>query len=142
MMYNSEITTLADLPCVQARQLPDARALIFKDKSLTYIQLDQRSNQVANSLLAQGIQPSVRVAFLAKDSLKSYEILFACCKTKAVFVPINWRLAAAEISYILRDANVEILFVGAEFYQLITSIRNEIDGVKTIIALEKLTAIA
>ncbi|MEA5516587.1 long-chain-fatty-acid--CoA ligase [Nodularia sp. UHCC 0506] len=138
MMYNSEITTLADLPRVQARQFPDARALIFKDKSLTYIQLDQRSNQVANSLLTQGVKSGARVAFLAKDSLKSYEILFGCCKIKAVFVPINWRLAAAEISYILRDANVDILFVGAEFYQLVASIINEIDGVKTIIALEEI----
>ncbi|WGV29174.1 long-chain-fatty-acid--CoA ligase [Halotia branconii] len=137
MMYNSEIATLADLPRVQARKLANARALIFKDKSLTYIQLDRRSNQVANSLLTQGIKPGARVAFLAKDSLKSYEILFACCKIKVVFVPINWRLAAGEVSYILRDANVEILFVGAEFYQLVESIRNEIDSVKTIIALEK-----
>ena len=137
MIYNDKILTLADLSQVQARQFPDARALIFKDKALTYLQLDRRSNQVANSLLAQGVQPGSRVALLAKDSLKSYEILFACCKINAVFVPINWRLAAAEVSYILRDANVEILFVGPEFYQSVESIRKEIDGVKTIIALEK-----
>ncbi|WP_407885149.1 AMP-binding protein, partial [Scytonema sp. NUACC26] len=138
MLYNNKILTLADLSQVQARQFPDTRALICKDKGLTYLQLDRRSNQVANSLLAQGVQPGSRVALLAKDSLKSYKILFACSKINAVFVPINWRLAAAEVSYILRDANVEILFIGAEFYQLVESIRKEIDGVKTIIALEKI----
>ena len=137
MIYNDKILTLADLAKVQALEYPDARALIFKDKVLTYSQLDRRSNKIANSLLAQGVKAGSRVSLLAKDSLKSYEILFACCKINAVFVPINWRLAAAEVSYILRDANVEILFVGPEFYPLVESIRKEIDGVKTIIVLEK-----
>ena len=136
MIYNDKILTLADLSKVQALEYPDAKALIFKNKVLTYSQLDRRSNQIANSLLAQGIQPGSRVAFLAKDSLKSYEILFACCKINAVFVPINWRLAATEVSYILRDANVELLFVGPEFEQSIESIRKEIYDVKSIIALE------
>lgn len=137
MIYNNKIITLADLPQVQARQFPDAKALIFKDNALTYSQLEQRSNKIANALLAVGIKPGSRVALLGKDSLKSYEILFACCKINAVLVPINWRLAAAEVSYILRDANVEILFVGSDFSQLVESIKNEIDDVKTIIALEK-----
>ncbi|NJN11975.1 MAG: fatty acid--CoA ligase [Richelia sp. RM2_1_2] len=137
MIYNNKILTLADLPRVQACQFPDTKALIFKENALTYSQLEQRSNQVANALLAIGIKPGARVALLAKDSLKSYEILFACCKINAVLVPVNWRLAAAEVSYIVRDANVELLFVGSEFYQLVESIKNEIDGVKTIIVLEK-----
>lgn len=137
MIYNDKISTLADLPCVQARQFPDARALIFKDKALTYLQLDVQSNRVANALLAQGVKAKTRVAFLAKDSLKSYEVLFACSKINAVFVPINWRLAAPEVSYILKDANVEFLFFGAEFHTLVESIRDELENIKTFIALEK-----
>lgn len=137
MISNNQILTLADLPKVQARQLPDSKALVFKDNVLTYSQLDNRSNRIGNALLFSGITPGARVGILAKDSLKSYEILFACSKINAVFVPINWRLAAAEVSYILQDANVEILFVAPEFYRLVESIRTEIDGVKTIIALEK-----
>lgn len=137
MIYNDEIQTLADLARVQAHQFPEGKALIFKDKALTYLQLDVQSNRVANALLAQGVKAKSRVALLAKDSLKSYEILFACNKVNAVLVPINWRLAAAEVSYILRDANVEVLFVGSEFHTLVESIRDELDGVKSIIALEK-----
>ena len=132
----NEISTLADLSSVQARKFPDSKALIFENKAHTYLQLDRQSNRVANALLAQKIKPRSRVGILAKDSLKSYEILFACSKINAVFVPINWRLAAAEVSYILRDAKVELLFVAPEFYQLVESIENEIDNVKTIITLE------
>ncbi len=134
---NDEISTLADLSSVQARKFPDSRALVFEDKALTYLQLDRQSNQVANALLALKIQPGSRVAILAKDSPKSYEILFACAKIKAVLVPINWRLAASEVSYILNDAEVELLFVDSEFHNLVKSIERELAGIKTFITLEK-----
>ncbi|QSJ14939.1 fatty acid--CoA ligase [Nostoc sp. UHCC 0702] len=137
MIYNDEITTLADLVRVQARHFSDTKALIFPDKFLTYLQLHTQSNRVANALLEQGMKAKSRIAILAKDSLHSFEILFACAKINAVLVPINWRLAASEVSYILNDANVEILFVGSEFHSLVKSIKNEINSVKTIIALEK-----
>ncbi|NET54503.1 MAG: AMP-binding protein, partial [Merismopedia sp. SIO2A8] len=137
MIHNDEISTLADLPTVQARQLPDNRALVFRDEILTYSQLELQSNRLANALLAQGVREQSRVALLAKDSLNSYVILFACAKIKAVLVTINWRLAAPEVSYILRDANVETLFIGAEFHSLVTSIRDEISNIKTFISLDK-----
>ncbi|MGK7921643.1 MAG: fatty acid--CoA ligase [Trichodesmium sp.] len=137
MIYDNDILTLADLSLVQGKKFPKNRALIFKDQYLTYSQLDLQSNRVANGLLAKGIKPQSRVALLAKDSLKSYEILFACAKINAVLVPINWRLVAAEVSYILRDADIEVLFVGAEFYPLVASIREELTNIKTFIDLEK-----
>ncbi|MEM9272242.1 MAG: fatty acid--CoA ligase [Cyanobacteria bacterium P01_F01_bin.143] len=130
-----EFDTLADLSRIQAQKIPDARALIFKDQATTYKELDKESDRLANALLARGIKAESRVAILAQDSPQSYEILFACAKIKAVVVPINWRLAAAEVSYILNDAEVELLFVGAKFYDLIGSIASDLIKVKTIIAL-------
>ncbi|MFK0735306.1 MAG: long-chain-fatty-acid--CoA ligase [Gloeotrichia echinulata HAB0833] len=138
MNYNNEITTLADLTRVQASRFPDKKALIFKGYPLTYIQLNNRANLVAHALLAQGIKSHSRVGLLAKDSIKSYEILFGCSKINAVTVPINWRLSAPEVSYILKDANIEILFVGNEFHRLVTSISDDINGI-TIISLEEST---
>lgn len=137
MIYNDEITTLADLVRVQAREFTHAKALICQEQALTYLQLHTQSNRVANALLSIGIKPRSRVAILAKDSLYSYEILFACAKINVVLVPINWRLAASEISYILNDAGVEVIFVGAEFHSLIASIKSEIKTVRTIISLGK-----
>jgi acyl-CoA synthetase (AMP-forming)/AMP-acid ligase II len=100
MIHDDNIRTLADLSSVQAQRYPDRKALVFQGESLTYRQLDLRSNRLASALLEQGIQTGARVALWAKDSLKSYEILFACAKIGAVFVPINWRLTALEIGYI------------------------------------------
>ncbi len=137
MIYNDEITTLADIPRVQGCHFQDAKALVFKEQALTYLELDKQSNRVAHALLAQGVKATSRVAILAKDSLKSYEILFACNKINAVLVPINWRLAAVEISYILTDANVKVLFVGWQFQKLVATIRDQLDAINTFIALEK-----
>lgn len=136
MIHNDAIQTLAALPRVQAEQCPNARALIFQDRVLTYRQLELQSNRVATALLNAGIQAGSRVAILAKDSLKSYEILFGCAKIGAVLVPINWRLTAPEISYILRDAEVELLFAGSQFSLLVQSIQPELNRIKQTIALE------
>jgi len=132
-----EFDTLVDLARIQAQKFPDAKALIFKNEFLTYQQLDRNSNRLANALLAQGIKKRSRVALLAQDSLKSYEILFACTKIGAVLVPINWRLAAAEISYILNDAEVEFLFIGSKFHDVVNSIENELTNIKTFISLDQ-----
>jgi acyl-CoA synthetase (AMP-forming)/AMP-acid ligase II len=137
IMYKDEVTTLTELVRVQAHRYSDAKALVFRDKVLTYLQLHRQSNCVANALLDLGVKAQSRVAILAKDSLKSYEILFACSKINAVLVPINWRLAAPEVRHILIDANVEVLFVGAELYGLVKSIEEQLDGVITIITLEE-----
>ncbi len=136
MIYNNQITTLADLARVQAENFPDDKGLIFQDETLTYSQLNIESNRVANALLSQGIKKQSRVALLAKDSFKSYTILFGCAKINAVLVPINWRLAALEINYILRDANVEVIFVGSEFKTLIETIINDLEQLKKIIILQ------
>ena len=135
-----EFDTLADLSRVQAREFPNAKALIGEHEILTYQQLDRESDRLANALLAQGIKERSRVAILAKDSPKSYEVLFACAKIKAVLVPINWRLAASEVSYILNDAEVELLFVGSEFHDLVKSIESELTKLKTFVTIEKTAA--
>ncbi len=137
MIYDKDILTLADLSFIQGKKNPNNRALIFKDKYLTYLQLDLQSNRVANALLEQGIKPQSRIALLANDPIKNYEILFACGKVNAILVPINLRLAPTEISYILRDADVEAIFIGPQFYPLVTAIQPGLDHIKTFIALGK-----
>ena len=136
MIHNDAIQTLADLATIQAEQFPTQRALIFQDQALTYEQLHQRSNQAANALLTAGVRAGTRVACLARDCLQGYEILFGCAKIGAVLVPVNWRLTAPEIGYILQDAEVELLFVGPKFYPLVTSIQPDLDRLKTIVALD------
>jgi acyl-CoA synthetase (AMP-forming)/AMP-acid ligase II len=135
MFYNDAIQTLADLARIQADRYPESQALIFQDKSLTYLQLHQQSNRVANALQSAGICTGSRVAFLAKDSLQGYEILLACAKIGAVLVPINWRLSAGEICYVLQDAEVEFLFTDSPFSAYIEPFLPQLHLIQTVVVL-------
>ena len=135
MIYNDAIQTLAELTVVQAKQFPEHRALIYQGQTLTYRQLHQRSQQLAQALLNVGVQAGARVAFLAQDCLQGYEILFACAHIGAVLVPVNWRLSAPEVRYILQDAEVELLFVGPKFYGPVAAILPELTNIQTTVAL-------
>lgn len=136
MIYDSAIQTLADIANILAQRHPNSKALIFQDRYLTYLELDRQSDRVANALFNAGIQTGSRVGFLAKDGLPGYQILFGCAKIGAVLVPINWRLTAPEIAYILEDAEVELLFVGSPFARLAAEIAPELDRLKTIVGCE------
>ena len=96
-----------------ARERPDAVALRHGDRELTYAALDARSSRLAQALLAAGIGPGSRVAYLGRTAPEVVELLFAAGKLGAVVVPLNWRLSAREIAAILSDAGIRLLIADA-----------------------------
>lgn len=114
-MSRNDIHTLADIVAVHAAERPDAVALIDGDRCITYAELDARSTRAAQALRAAGVGFGDRVAFVDKNSVEFFDVLFAAAKLGAVAVPVNWRLTAPEISYILTDAQVRVVVAGAEF---------------------------
>ncbi|GAA0599189.1 fatty acid--CoA ligase [Kutzneria viridogrisea] len=102
--------TLAEVLDTHARTRPDAIALVFRDRQISYAELRAMSNRVANTLLARGISRGSRIAHLGKDSEHFYALLFGAARIGAVLVPINWRLAAAEVEHILHDSGARLLF--------------------------------
>jgi acyl-CoA synthetase (AMP-forming)/AMP-acid ligase II len=99
----------------QARRIPDRVAVYFQGESVTYADINRRSNQVARGLREAGAHDGSRVAILAKNTPTFYDVVFGAAKIGAVPVPLNYRLAPAEMAFILRDANVELLFAGSDF---------------------------
>lgn len=127
---------LADIPRVQGALRPAETAIWFEGRVTSYADLDTRSNQVANGLLALGIQPGDRIGYLAKNTDVYYEMLFGCAKARAVMNGVNTRLAPPEVKFILTDAKARVLFVGREFYALIDQIKAELPDLKQIITLD------
>lgn len=128
--------TLAEACYQQAEKFKDKPAFCFEDQEITFHQFNLNSNKVANGLLRENIKPQSRVAYLGKDSINGYEIFFGCAKAKAVLVPINWRLAAKEIQYILNDSGVEILFVSLDLTLTIKKILAQLKTVRKVIVLD------
>ena len=94
---------------------------------LTFLELNRRCNQVANALLADGIQEGERTALLIMNSAEFMETYFALAKVGAVIVPLNWRLVADELEFILKDSGATRLIYGAEFIDAATELHGRGD---------------
>jgi fatty-acyl-CoA synthase len=106
---------LSDLIDRNAAFTPDKIALRFEGRSFTYAQFAQRIALAAHALKSRlGVGPGDRVAILAANHPDYLVLLYACARHGAMLVPINWRLAVPEQTFILSDAGVKVLFVEQE----------------------------
>lgn len=117
MIDLNAIGGLADIPTAQARARGGDAAIVFNGRSTSYAELEQRSAVAAAGLIAAGATPRTRICVLTKNHERWYELFFGCIRARACLVPINCRLAAPEIAFILNDAAPAILFVGAGFFE-------------------------
>lgn len=85
---------------------------------LTFCELEERSNRMANAMLDQGVEVGDRVALMLMNSVEFLESYFALAKIGAVVVPLNWRLVADELGFILKDSGAKTLIFGEEFIDL------------------------
>jgi long-chain acyl-CoA synthetase len=129
------VETLGDLTRFHAVHRPDKEAMLFEGRSTSYAELDRHASQVANGLLADGLEPGARVGFMDKNSDHFYEVVLGCAKANTVSVGINWRLAPPEVAYILNDSRAEVLFVGPDFYGLAGKIIDEVPTLKRVVAM-------
>jgi fatty-acyl-CoA synthase len=85
-------------------------------RRFTYAEMNERVGRLAHHLAAElGILRGDRVAILAPNSTDYMEVQFACGRTGAVFLPLNWRLAVPELEFIVGDAGPKALIYDAEF---------------------------
>jgi long-chain acyl-CoA synthetase len=84
-----------------------------------------------------GLRTGSRVAFLGKESVYYYVCFFACAKSGAVLVPINWRLTAEETDHILRDSASELIFVASDLASMVDQISADLPLLKLVIRIEE-----
>jgi acyl-CoA synthetase (AMP-forming)/AMP-acid ligase II len=127
---------LADM----VRQLAQSRAkeiaLEFEGRRTTFADLDLLTNRVANGLIALGVRQRERVAYLGKNSDVYFELLLGAMRANVVMTPVNWRLAAPEIAFIVADCKAPVLFVGPECIAQVRSIQAQLPDLRVVIATE------
>jgi len=96
-------------PARRARMSPDQVAVVHGDRELTYRALSLRANQVAHVLASLGVGGGDRVAYLGPNEPRFLETMFGTGLLGAIFVPLNTRLAAPELDYILTDSGASVL---------------------------------
>ena len=114
---------VADVIRRHASERPQAVALRHGARELSYAELDERSNRLAQALLAQGVGAGTRVAYLDRSSPEVVELLFAASKVGAVLVPLNWRLAVPELAAVLADSEAPVLIAGPAFREIAEHVR-------------------
>jgi acyl-CoA synthetase (AMP-forming)/AMP-acid ligase II len=135
-MYHPSLRTAVDTVTFHAAHHADRTALVCEGREVTYAALHKESNRTAHALASAGIERGSRVAYLGKESEDYYEIFFACAKTGAVLVPINWRLSPTEVEHILRDSGAELLFVEREYAGTAERIRAEPPALPVVVELD------
>lgn len=118
MWLHSEVHSLADIPRHHGRVTPDNTALIDPLGKKSWRELDEVSSRIGSALVAAGVRPRQHVGFLGKNSSYYFELLFGANKAGAALVPLNWRLAPAELGQIIADAQCPLIFVDREFAEI------------------------
>lgn len=81
----------------------DQLAIVDGDRRLTYSQLDERVNRLANALAAAGVGQGGRVVWMGQNSYRVLELLLAVAKLGAILCPANWRQSAEELAFVVDD---------------------------------------
>ncbi|WP_155762852.1 condensation domain-containing protein, partial [Mycobacterium colombiense] len=99
-----EPVTVAGLFAAQAARTPDAVALTFQDRSMTYRELDEAANRLAHVLVDRGAGPGEFVALLFSRSAEAIVSILAVLKSGAAYLPIDPALPATRVEFMLTDA--------------------------------------
>jgi len=99
---------------VQVERTPNAIAVEHENAQLTFLQLNQRANQLAHHLRSLGVGPETRVGVLMKRSVDMMVSLFGVFKAGGAYVPLDPDSPAERLSFMLADARVEVLLTHQE----------------------------
>src|SRR5215212_4495541 len=106
---------------------PEKLAVRDSQRSLTYRLWDERTNRLANALAGIGLHKGDRVAILAYNCIEWMEIYVALGKAGLIAVPVNFRLVAEEIRYIVEDCGATAFIVQDELLDRVDGIRENLD---------------
>jgi fatty-acyl-CoA synthase len=97
--------TVARALRLAATRTPENLALACGDRRLTFGELDELGNRIANALLAAGLKQGDRVGIMLPNSIEYVAIALAAAQAGFVMIPLNYRFTGPEIAYPLGDSN-------------------------------------
>ena len=109
------VSNVADVARTQARKRGGETALIVEGRRIGFAEIDADASRIAQRLIAEGLGRQERVAYLSKNSDRFFSFAFGAAKAGAALAPINHRLAAPEIGYIVGDSGARWMAVDPDF---------------------------
>jgi fatty-acyl-CoA synthase len=117
------------------RQFPRKTAIVCGDLRLSYAEFGDRVSRLAGTLRDVGAMLGDRVAFLSLNCHRLLEAYYGVLEAGGILLPLNIRLAASELAYILNDSGAVVLFLEEDFVGLVDSFRQQLHTVRSFIQL-------
>jgi acyl-CoA synthetase (AMP-forming)/AMP-acid ligase II len=124
-----------DFLASHAESSPDKPAVILGDRAVDFAALNARANRAANAFKSLGCKAGDRVAVMSFNSIEGSEVANGTRRMGAIFVPVNYRLRASELAYVLNDSAATIVVAGPDHVDVVESSRWEIEGDRRLIAV-------
>lgn len=135
-MTAAPLNSLRDVLFANPAIATERNAIMFDGRWLTFGALRTRVGQVAAALKRSGIGRGARVAVLLHNRPEFIESYFAVTGIGAIFVPLNWRLHAAEHAALLADAEPKLLIAARDYAPSFARLRQEAPSLQQIIVAD------
>jgi acyl-CoA synthetase (AMP-forming)/AMP-acid ligase II len=118
------------------QQFPAKTAVVCGEQRFTYTEFGERVGRLSGALRSAGVKSGDRVAFLSLNCHRLLEAYYGVLEAGAILLPLNIRLAAPELTYILNDSGATVLFLEQEFVGLVNSFRQDLRTVRSFHQLD------
>ncbi|MBS8224674.1 long-chain-fatty-acid--CoA ligase [Vannielia litorea] len=132
----NNIETLRDVFDRNLALHPDRAAYIYEDVEVSHRMFSDAAFRLANALSGLGVRRQDRVAILAQNGPRYLEAYAACETAAYVLVPINYRLSAPEIDYILKDSQPRVLLYETEYAGIVEELKAGNPGIVSYICID------
>ena len=105
----------------QAEATPEATALVFKNQSLIYAELNTRANRLAHYLIDLGVKPETRVGIAMERSIEMVVGLLAILKAGGAYVPLDPDYPSDRLAYMVEDSGIELLLTQQHLRDIVAS---------------------
>jgi acyl-CoA synthetase (AMP-forming)/AMP-acid ligase II len=117
--------------------VPERTALVCGSKRVTFGEMADRVNRLANWLTSVGAGPDKPVGAMSTNSVEFVEAYYAAAKIGATFVPLNYRAKHEELTYMITTSDVSVLFVGERYLDLVAALRPTLTTVDQYVCFDK-----
>jgi len=130
---------LVEMLNMSSAENPDRVAMYFMDKKITYRELSEASDRLAQGLMNLGIEKNDRTAIFLSNSPEFVIAYFGIIKAGSIVVPINHMFKQQETEFILEDADASVVITSLAYLDIIRPIKEKLKSLKYIVLVDGIT---